>query len=177
MDSTPQSRSTTITSPKAGELVCKGAPEGELDPASRAEKHALLVARIEELRARRQAANGAGAKNRQELMEIRRKKEEARKERLEAKVTEEAEPKEARATREGETSQQEQLRKGPPNSLSFSIVTFNDEQLHATLTNFKKTWRPKGPTDVLGQLRHVEAKRSKREWFVPPSSRTDDLAY
>lgn len=54
---------------------------------------ALLAAHIEELRARRQAADGTGAKNRRELMEIRRKKEEARKERkkhqrVEAKTAE-----------------------------------------------------------------------------------------
>ncbi|PUU80775.1 surfeit locus protein 6-domain-containing protein [Tuber borchii] len=172
-DSTPHSQSTTITSPEAGELASKRAPKVELDPASRAEKRALLVARIEELRARRQAANGAGAKNRQELMEIRRKKEEARKERkkqqrLEAKVAEEAKLKEAQATREGETSQQEQLKKGPANNLSFSIVTFDDgQELDATLTNFKKTRKPKGPTDVLGQLRHVEAKKARRQTMAP----------
>ena len=172
-NSTPHSQSTTITSPEAGELASKRALKVELDPASRAEKRALLAARIEELRARRQAANGAGAKNRQELMEIRRKKEEARKERkkqqrLEAKAAEEAELKEARATREGETSQQEQLKKGPANDLSFSIVTFDDgQELDATLTNFKKTRKPKGPTDVLGQLRHVEAKKARRQTMAP----------
>ena len=135
-----------------------------------------------------------------------------------------------RATRGGETSQQEQLRKGLANNLSFSIVIFDDgQELNATLTSFKKTWKPKDPTDVLGQLRHVEAKKarrrtmapeeqakieekefwekalgqaagekirddeqllkksfkrpeqvkkkSKREWFSPPSFRTNDLAY
>ncbi|PWW79447.1 SURF6-domain-containing protein, partial [Tuber magnatum] len=180
-DSTPYSQSTTITSPDTGELAPKRAPKVELDAASRAEKRALLVARIEELRARRQAANGTGAKNRQELMEIRRKKEQARKERkkqqrLETKAAEEAKCREAQATTaaavggEGRapSSQQGQLKKGPANNFSFSAVTFDDgRELDATLTDFKKPRKLKGPTDALGQLKHVEAKKARIQTMAP----------
>jgi len=180
-DSTPHSQSTAITSPEADELASKRAPEVELDAATRAEKRALLAARIEELRARRQAANGTGPKNRQELMEIRRKKEEARKERkkqqrLEAKAAEEAKRKEARAiatasvSGEGEilSSQQAQLKKGPANNFSFSTVTFDDgQELDATLTDFKKTRKRKGPSDVLGQLKHAETKKARIQTMAP----------
>ncbi|CUS07361.1 unnamed protein product [Tuber aestivum] len=176
-DSTPYSQSTAITSPDAVELAPGRAPKVELDAASRAEKRALLVARIEELRAQRQAANGAGAKNRQELMEIRRKKEQARKERkkqqrLEAKAAEELKRKEAQATVDGERgappSQQGQLKKGPANNFSFGAITFDDgQELDATLTDFKKARKPKGPTDVLGQLKHVEAKKARIQTMAP----------
>jgi len=172
MDSTPHSQSSTITSP----------PKVELDAASREEKRALLVARIEELRARRQAADGA--KNRQELMEIRRKKEEAKKERkkrrrLEVKAAEEVKRKEEEAQAIATTlvsgegggmpsSQQGQLKKGPANSFSFSTVIFDDgQELDATLTDFKKTRKPKGPSDILGQLKHVETKKARIRTLAP----------
>ncbi|KAG0633778.1 surfeit locus protein 6-domain-containing protein [Tuber brumale] len=180
-DSTPHSQSTAITSPDTGELASTRAPKVELDAVSRAEKRALLVARIEELRARRQAADGTGARNRQELMEIRRKKEEARKERkkqqrLEAKAAEEAKRKEAQmatagsADGEGGTppSRQEQLKKDLGNNFSFGTVTFDDgQELDAALTDFKKARKSKGPTDTLGQLKHVEAKKARIQTMAP----------
>ncbi|KAG0127113.1 surfeit locus protein 6-domain-containing protein [Tuber indicum] len=180
-DSTPHSQSTAITSPDTGELASARASEVELDAVLRAEKRALLVARIEELRTRRQAADGTGAKNRQELMEIRRKKEQARKERkkqqrLEAKAAEEAKRKEAQAVIAGSAngkggtppSRQEQLKKGLVNNFSFSAVTFDDgQELDAALTDFKKARKSKGPTDTLGQLKHIEAKKARIQTMAP----------
>ena len=176
-DSTPVSQSTTLTAPEIPDPPRKP-KKAEIDPAVRAERRALLAARIEALRAKRMAADGSSAKNRQELIEARRKKEMARKERkkqlrLQAKAAEETKRKEeAQPTGQGASGAAKDTPKSssrqPVNNFSFGAVTFDDgEQLDHTLQDFKKSRKRKGPTDILGQLKHVEAKKSRIQNMPP----------
>ncbi|KAI5854579.1 surfeit locus protein 6-domain-containing protein [Tricharina praecox] len=154
----PTPATTTPTEPR----------KPELDAAARAEQRARLAARIEALRAKRKAdnADGTSARTRQDLLEARRKKEAQRKERKKAarladKIVSEGEdvlseipaiPAAAAAT--------PAIRK----DFSFGRVTFDDgRQLNAKLQDFQKDKRRRGPTDLLGQLKHTEAKKRRIE--------------
>jgi hypothetical protein len=145
-------------------------PKPTLSPTARAEQRARLAARIEALRASRKADNidGSSARTRQELMEARRKKEALRKERkkaarLVAKLS----------TDEGgvpSTPSSATNTNPTPNpvtavkNFSFGRVMFDDgNQLDASLTDFKKEKRRTGPRDILGQLKHTEAKKRRVE--------------
>ncbi|KAI5790128.1 surfeit locus protein 6-domain-containing protein [Geopyxis carbonaria] len=145
-----------------------------LDPVERAEQRSRLTQRIEALRVKRKADNpdGSPARNRQELMDARRKKEAARKERKKefrerAKASEESKiPNVARET----VNQTQNTRVTGPNAvklektLSFGRVIFDDGQrLDHTLQGFEREKKRRGPTDVLGQLKHVEAKKRRIE--------------
>lgn len=56
----------------------------------------------------------------------------------------------------------------PQNDFIFGAVTFDDgQELDHTLADFKKTRKRKGPTDVMGQLKHVEAKKARLENMDP----------
>lgn len=160
--------STTI---QTNEKPAKKTP----DPAVRAEQKARLAARIEALRAQRKAdsLDGAPAKNRQELMEARRKKEALRKERkkqmrLQQKATEES----AESNTGGQqgsgletagAGSGSALQK-PARNFSFGKVVFDDGgQLDHSLQDFRKEKKRKGPSDILGQLKHTEAKKRRIE--------------
>ncbi|KAF8246348.1 SURF6-domain-containing protein [Wilcoxina mikolae CBS 423.85] len=144
-------------------------PRPTLSPTARAEQRARLAARIEALRARRKADNidGSSARTRQELMEARRKKEALRKERkkaarLVAKLSTEegGAPPTPSATHTNPTPNPVTVVK----NFSFGRVMFDDgNQLDASLTDFKKEKRRTGPRDILGQLKHTEAKKRRIE--------------
>lgn len=177
-DNTPSSPSTTTTTPDPESNIAETAAEApapklEVSPAERAEARARLAAHIIALRSKRKAdgADGTTTKPRHALLEARQKKEASRKERkkalrIAAKLIEESSP----------TTDTPSLVRPPPveaesqpkNDFMFGAVTFDDgQELDHTLADFKKTRKRKGPTDVMGQLRHVEAKKARLENMDP----------
>jgi hypothetical protein len=132
---------------------------------------ARLAARIEALRALRKAdgPNGAPARNRQELMEARRKKEEQRRAhkkelRLKAKAEEEARREEALASaRDSPASSMLSPaihNSSSENNFSFNRVSFSDGATLATdLSSLHSAPRPKGPRDPATALLASEKKR------------------
>ncbi|KAI9785856.1 MAG: hypothetical protein M1816_008183 [Peltula sp. TS41687] len=131
-----------------------------------------LHAKIEVLRAARKADNpdGTRARNRQELMEARRRKEEQRrahKRELRMKAKEEE-----RLARErsmvspivrSPVHASLSLTAGPENNFLFGRIAFNDGQqvdtTHSTIMD-KRVAR-KGPQDPLGALKAAESKRAR----------------
>lgn len=151
------------------------ATEPSLGLVERAEQQSRLTQRIEALRAKRKADNpdGSPARNRQELMDARRKKEAARKERKKefrarTKAPEEDESKIINFPQEGpkinqDTKITDNVVKFEKN-LAFGRVIFDDgQQLDHTLQGFEREKKSRGPIDVLGQLKHVEAKKRRIE--------------
>lgn len=135
-----------------------------------------LRQRIEALRAARKAdgPDGRPARNRQELLEARRKKEEQRKQHKK-ELRKQAKEDEQRLKTEQELAQ---LRgSGSPMSLdlfssprpaspdtnfSFGRVAFDDgQQLDSTLSNIFDARRKKGPSDPRTALQAAEAKRKR----------------
>ncbi|RQM07565.1 hypothetical protein DH86_00002026 [Scytalidium sp. 3C] len=132
---------------------------------------ARLAARIEALRAARKAdgPDGAPARNRQELMEARRKKEEQRrahKKELRAKAKEEEEARREAALASARDSPASGMLSpaihSPDHNFSFGRVAFSDGQELADdlsmLTNFHKK---KGPQDAATALQASEKKRQR----------------
>lgn len=129
---------------------------------------ARLHARIEALRAARMADNpdGTRARNRQELMEARRRKEEQRrahKRELRLKAKEEE-----RLTRERSMvspivrSPLHASLTGSENNFSFGRIAFNDgQQVDASLSTMLDARPRKGPQDPLGALKAAESKRAR----------------
>lgn len=144
----------------------------QLDPAQRAEQRARLAARIEALRAKRKAdnADGTSARTRQDLLEARRNKDLQRKERkkqlrLAAKMAGEET---AETLPTGVEPATPATVKKPASTVvkdfSFGVVTFDDgRKLDAKLQDFQKEKKRKGPTDLLGQIKHNEAKKRRLE--------------
>ncbi|KAG4025037.1 hypothetical protein MFRU_072g00190 [Monilinia fructicola] len=132
-----------------------------------------LAARIEALRAARKASNSDGTpvRNRQELMEQRRKKEEQRRAhkkelRLQAKIDEEARREaalvSARSSPAG--SLLSPLIRSPENNFAFGRVAFADGQgLNEDLTALKSIPKKKGPQDVNSALAAAAKKQSRLE--------------
>ncbi|ESZ95447.1 hypothetical protein SBOR_4188 [Sclerotinia borealis F-4128] len=132
-----------------------------------------LAARIEALRAARKASNpdGTPVRNRQELMEQRRKKEEQRRAhkkelRLQAKIDEEARREvalvSARSSPAG--SLLSPLIRSPENNFAFGRVAFGDGQgLNEDLTELKSIPKKKGPQDVNSALAAAAKKQSRLE--------------
>jgi hypothetical protein len=131
---------------------------------------ARLAARIEALRAARRAdgPNGAPARNRQELMEARRKKEEQRRAhkkelRLKAKAEEETRREEALASaRDSPASSMlsPAIHNSSENNFSFNRVSFSDGQTLSTdLSSLHGAPKPKGPRDPATALLAFEKKR------------------
>lgn len=131
-----------------------------------------LAARIEALRAARKAdgPNGRPARNRQELIEARRHKQEQRKtlkKELRAKAKAEANAENEAARLRGGSgsplwspailSPREQ-----ENSFSFGRVAFEDgAQMDASLTNVLDVKKKKGPQDVKTALEAAQRKKSR----------------
>ncbi|KAF8539274.1 surfeit locus protein 6-domain-containing protein [Trichophaea hybrida] len=169
VDLTEQSSPADTPAPTTPAPAAQKPPRPTLSPAARAEQRARLAARIEALRASRKADNidGSSARTRQELMEARRKKEALRKERkkaarLVAKLSTEegGAPPTPSATNTNPTPNPVTVVK----NFSFGRVMFDDgNQLDASLTDFKKEKRRTGPRDILGQLKHTEAKKRRIE--------------
>ncbi|KAH8593750.1 surfeit locus protein 6-domain-containing protein [Bisporella sp. PMI_857] len=155
-------------------------------PASAAPKHiklstidpeilrSRLAARIEELRKARKAdgPNGAPAKNRQELMEARRKKEEQRKAhkkelRLKAKLEEEARREAALSSaRNSPASMLSPSIRSPDQNFSFGRVTFGDgQQLSDNLSTLLPGPKKRGPQDPATALQASEKRRLRIAGF------------
>lgn len=142
-------------------------------PADNAIFKARLAARMEALRAARKASNSDGTpvRNRQELMEQRRKKEEQRRAhkkelRLQAKIDEEARREaalvSARSSPAG--SLLSPLIRSPENNFAFGRVAFADGQgLNEDLTALKSIPKKKGPQDVNSALAAAAKKQSRLE--------------
>ena len=147
-------------------------PRIQKTAASSEDLRARLQTRIDELRANRRAdgPNGAPAKNRQELLEARQRKEDERK----------AHKKELRLrAREEEREVRERAliasvspsigspnhaiaTAAPTNNFSFGRVAFTDgQQMDANLTNLLDARKRKGPQDPLTALKAADSKRSR----------------
>ena len=131
---------------------------------------ARLAARIEALRAARKAdgPNGAPARNRQELMEARRKKEEQRRAhkkelRMQARAEEDAKREEALASvRDSPASSimSPALHTADNTNFSFGRVAFADgQQLSTDLTTLLNAPKKKGPSDAATALKAAENRR------------------
>ena len=135
------------------------------------EARVRLKARLEVLRAKRKAdgPNGGPARNRQELLETRRRQKaeaSARKKEMKRKAKEE----------ERLATEQALRTRSPPdvgsplhhsltaseNNFSFGRIAFNDgQQMDPGLTNLLDARKRKGPQDPLGALKAAENKRSR----------------
>ncbi|KAG0647371.1 Ribosome biogenesis RRP14 [Hyphodiscus hymeniophilus] len=130
---------------------------------------ARLAARIEALRAARKAdgPDGAPARNRQELMEARRKKEEQRRAhkkdlRLKAKIEEDARREAALASARDSPASGifSPAIQSPENNFSFGRVSFADgQQLNEDLSALRDVPKKKGPQDAATALQASEKKR------------------
>jgi len=130
---------------------------------------ARLAARIEALRAARKAdgPDGVPARNRQELLEARRKKEEQRRAhkkelRLKAKIEEDARREAALASARDSpaSSMMSPAIHSPEHNLSFGRVSFGDgQQLSDNLTTLLSAPKRKGPQDPASALQASEKKR------------------
>ncbi|RKF62405.1 Ribosomal RNA-processing protein 14-C [Erysiphe neolycopersici] len=130
-----------------------------------------LASRIEALRAARKAdgPDGRPARNRQELLEARRKKEEQRRAhkkelRIKAKVEEEARRLAAitSARKSAESSIESSTVDPVDQNLSFSRVSFADgQQLTDDLSSLRIIHRKRGPQDIGTSLLVNEKKRQK----------------
>ncbi|KAI4136134.1 MAG: hypothetical protein LQ347_000063 [Umbilicaria vellea] len=139
------------------------------------ELKARLQQRIETLRAARKADGlyGAPARNRQELMEARRRKEEQRKahkQELRQMAKEEEQRKQDQVLARGSpvlspavgTNAVSSPLNGtpPPNNFSFGRVAFEDgQQMDAALSTTLTTKKRKGPQDPLTAMKAVERKQ------------------
>jgi hypothetical protein len=130
---------------------------------------ARLASRIEALRAARKAdgPEGAPARNRQELLESRRKKEEQRRAhkkelRLKAKVEEDARREAALASARDSpaSSMMSPSIQSPPHNFSFGRVAFADgQQLADDMTSTRDAPKKRGPQDTTSALAATEKKR------------------
>ena len=134
-----------------------------------------LQARLEELRAARKAdgPDGMRARNRQELMEARRKKEEQRrahKRELRLKAKEEERLGRDRtsifSSSPGLNSPLRTPAIGAENNFSFGRIAFNDGQhMDANLSTLLDQRPAKGPQDPLGAMKAAESKRARLNGF------------
>lgn len=146
-------------------------PTEPISPTARAEARARLAAHIESLRTRRNPKSTARAA----LLEAREKKTQARKERK--KTLRLAQKLESTSLDSPDSPASPQARPPPmtpkemekaENNFTFGAVTFDDgQELDHTLSDFKKSRKRKGPTDVMGQLKQVEAKKARLETMDP----------
>ncbi|KAI9052455.1 hypothetical protein LZ554_003800 [Drepanopeziza brunnea f. sp. 'monogermtubi'] len=130
-----------------------------------------LAARIEALRAARKAdgPDGRPARNRQELLEARRKKEEQRKAhkkelRMKAKVEEDAKREAALASARDSpaSSMLSPLIRSPEHNFSFGRVAFADgQELSEDLTQLKNAPKKRGPQDAASALKATEKNRAR----------------
>jgi hypothetical protein len=163
----PNSESAVAEEPtKAKKALALKLPEVNAE-----ELQARLKARIEALRAQRKAdgPNGAAPRNRQELLESRRKKEEARKQnkkelRLKAKQEEERLNNE-RLHGSGSPLATPDIfspRVVDENSFSFGRVAFaGDEETDPTLTSISAHKKKKGPSDIKTAIAAAEKKAQR----------------
>ncbi|KAF3162191.1 hypothetical protein TWF106_000428 [Orbilia oligospora] len=136
------------------------------DPLVQQQLKERLAKRIEELRHARKADGGEVPRTRTELMDQRRKRDEQRKERkkqmrLQAKV----EAEKAAETTDGKKKPESKKHNGvstAPANYTFGNVDFEDgAKLTANLEGIKAVGKKRGPSDVLGALKHAEAKKAR----------------
>ncbi|KAF3199709.1 hypothetical protein TWF192_006575 [Orbilia oligospora] len=136
------------------------------DPLVQQQLKERLAKRIEELRHARKADGGEVPHTRTELMDQRRKRDEQRKERkkqmrLQAKV----EAEKAAETTDGKKKPESKKHNGvstAPANYTFGNVDFEDgAKLTANLEGIKAVGKKRGPSDVLGALKHAEAKKAR----------------
>jgi len=157
--SDPSTASSAPTSTSESTISTHKTPK---DPLAQQQLKDRLALRIEELRAKRKADSGAQPRNRTELIEQRRKRDEQRKERkkqmrLQAKVEE---AKTAPSTTLAIIPISEPI--APENNFSFGRIAFDDgNQLNATADTIQVTKQKRGPTDVLGKMKQAEAKKAR----------------
>lgn len=175
--STGESGSSSISSIVPPPLVGYGKQPPEEPKKAKADPEELkarLQKRIDDLRVARKAdgLNGSPARNRQELMEARRRKEEQRRAhkkelREGAKREEQRTREEALASRNSPASGSNAgpLQKkdaGPENNFSFGRVAFDDgEQMDAGLSTVLDPRKRKGPQDPLTAIKAAESKQRR----------------
>lgn len=163
----------------------KLADEAVAPKPSPEELKARLMQRIEFLRAARKAdgLNGKPARNRQELIEARRQKEEQRKahkRELRRKEREEEREKQKLLIARGSPlllppgSNSKVFRpSSPPNNFSFNRIAFGDGQnASAELSTILPPPKPKGPQDPLTALQAAQKKQTRLD-ALDPSTRAD----
>ncbi|KFY58494.1 hypothetical protein V497_04794 [Pseudogymnoascus sp. VKM F-4516 (FW-969)] len=188
-ETSPQPTASTTSSPQSPTFDTTDKPStnstststSSVVPPTKAPKHiklptdpdllkARLAARIEALRAARKAdgPNGAPARNRQELMESRRKKEEQRRAhkkelRNQARAEEDARREEALASvRDSPASgiMSPAIHTAEANNFSFGRVAFADgQQLTDDLSTLLNAPKKRGPQDPATALQAAENKR------------------
>lgn len=149
------------------------------------ELRARLQLRIDFLRSARNAdgLNGKPARNRQELLDARRQKEEQRKahkKELRQKAKEEEQARNARgsplllpAASRPKNLQELSRQSSPGNNFSFNRIAFADGQkASAELTAVLAAPKPKGPQDPLTALRATQNKESRLA-ALDPSTQAD----
>lgn len=165
---------SSIVPPLSGDAAQRplaATAKAKIDPA---ELRVRLQKRIEDLRAARRAdgLNGNPARNRQELMEARRRKEEQRRAhkkelRQLAKMEEQNKRDGFLASRNSPASVPEpgHLRQSilrPESNLSFGRVKFDDgELMDATLSTLLDPRKRRGPQDPLTAIKAVERKQQR----------------
>ncbi|KAJ6263763.1 hypothetical protein Dda_2334 [Drechslerella dactyloides] len=154
------------------------------DPAIQQQLKERLAKRIEELRQARKADGGEAPRTRTELMDQRRKRDELRKERKkQMRLQAKAEAAKAGATQNGEfidgapSSSSSVARKSDkavaPANYTFGQVNFDDgDKLKDSLDGTKSSSKKRGPMDVLGALKHAEAKKARLS-NMPEEKRAD----
>lgn len=140
-----------------------------IDDAEKAARRAALLSRIESLRAQRKSTTTSNnPRTRQELLDARRAKEATRKDRkkqmrMQQKLAE-SEGQTLPTASEGAAPARSAATSKAEKDLAFGKISFGDGQtLDPTLKGFEKEKRRRGPTDLLGQLRHQEAKKQRLE--------------
>lgn len=121
-----------------------------------------LASRINELREKRKApgteVSGAPL-NREAILKARRERQDALKNKKKRKREEEDERQKRHEQEEDEDPSDNE---DEDNSLLFSQVKFGDgRSATADLKSLKEVKKKKGPRDLLGQLRHIQAKNAK----------------
>lgn len=193
-NSTIKSGSSSISSiapPSKAEILKSEEPldKPKLPKPDPEELKARLQRRIDFLREARKAdgLNGKPARNRQELMDARRHKEEQRKahkKELRQKAREEEEARKKLTMARGSplllpaasrsnTIQPFPRTSSPANNFSFNRIAFADGQKASTeLTTILAAPKPKGPQDPLTALRATQNKDSRLA-ALDPSTRAD----
>lgn len=168
-DNTTEPSAATSTSSTSSAIPPAKAPKHIKLPSDPELLRSRLAARIEALRAARKAdgSDGFPARNRQELLEARRKKEEQRRAhkkelRLKAKAEEDARREAALVSSRNSPASSFGMGspRSPEHNFSFGRVAFADGQhLADDLSGLKSAPKKKGPQDAASALAASEKKR------------------
>lgn len=147
------------------------AAESKPDPQRIQTLRSQLASRIQELREKRKApgtsVNGT-KRSREAILEARTEKQRVSKEKKQLKRKREEEG-EGEKDAEVSESEDEELRDNVSDDdglsgVMYSQVVFKDgDKVTADMSDIRRKKTHKGPRDVLGQLKHIEAKKAKLE--------------